>query len=474
MELKYINILLNIDEIYQPKVKYVFNTLSQILGLKPKYFTRLTSQQIHIYYGKRIEDEYPIHIYHNPDAVEFFSKKEQYPPEMVNLVKYGDEYIPFLFSKQGETFRFTSNSIRLRKDIISSAFFFLTCWQEYSLPGEISPNSPYDHSSSFQHCFGFSDIPPVDRYCELLEDTIKRAFPEFVKSNIWPTEKKFAVSLSHNLEYWNFWTNAYIDMILKRKIKLFKKKSLKAYTHGLMHKINKKFFSEPSRNIKYIIRREKFYKSTSSFFISTKTDFPDARRNYFGKEKIFNQLVKLLKDGSVNLQGSKEAGYQYNFLPAELDRLDGFSARGFRIRYLNFNYQNLFTVLEKAEINYDSSIGFDEHIGYRAGISFPFYPYNLKEDRPFDVLEIPIIAMDRSLMNQAGNNFDKARRRVENLLRKSKIHKSHISISWHTHLFDAVDFPRWGRLYWKLLAWSKHNSAWLCSFDKLYNYWENK
>jgi len=77
-------------------------------------------------------------------------------------------------------------------------------------------------------------------------------------------------------------------------------------------------------------------------------------------------------------------------------------------------------------------------------------------------------------MNQAGNNFDKARRRVENLLKKSKIHKSHISISWHTHIFDAVDFPRWGRLYWKLLAWSKHNSAWLCSFDKLYNFWENK
>jgi hypothetical protein len=63
MELKYINILLNIDEIYQPKVKYVFNTLSQILGLKPKYFTGLSSQQIHIYYGKRSEEEYPIHIF---------------------------------------------------------------------------------------------------------------------------------------------------------------------------------------------------------------------------------------------------------------------------------------------------------------------------------------------------------------------------------------------------------------------------
>ena len=123
MELKYINILLNIDEIYQPKAKYVFNTLCQILGLKPKYFTRITSQQIHIYYGKRSEDEYPIHIYHNPDSVEFFGKKEQYPTEMVNLVKYGDEYIPFLFSKQGEIFRFTSNSIRLRKDIISMKIF---------------------------------------------------------------------------------------------------------------------------------------------------------------------------------------------------------------------------------------------------------------------------------------------------------------------------------------------------------------
>ena len=474
MEFKYLHILLNVEESFLPKAKYVFNTISHILGLKPRYFTGLTSQTIHIYYGKRSEEEYPIHIFHSPYASDFFTAKELYPPEIVNLVKYKDEYIPFLFSKQGEIFRFTSNSIRIRKDIISSAFYFLTCWQEYASSKEISPTSPYDYYSSIQYRFGFVDIPPVDRYCELFEDMLDRAFPEYVRSNIWPAGKKFAVSLSHNVEYWNFWTDAHIKAMIKRKVRLFKKNSLKALYKVVLHKMDKKYFYDPSKLVKKIIKKEKFFKTTSSFFLLTKTDFPDKRRNYFADEIYFQQIVKLLQNSSVNLQGSKEAGYQYHFLPQELDKLEGFTANGFRIRYLNFNYQNLFKVLEKGKIKFDSSIGFDENIGYRAGISYPFYPFNIEENRSFNVLEIPIIAMDRTLLNQIGGNFKKAKKQIESLLRKSKRHKSHISISWHNHIFDWVDFPRWGNLYWKLLQYSRYNSGWLCSLDKLYNYWKNR
>ncbi|HHE65260.1 MAG TPA: hypothetical protein ENL09_04485, partial [Bacteroidetes bacterium] len=72
MELKTINIYLNTENSYLPKVKYVFNTICNIMGVKAKFFSGLTSEVIHIYYGIRTEDDYPIFIYHNPEAVDFF------------------------------------------------------------------------------------------------------------------------------------------------------------------------------------------------------------------------------------------------------------------------------------------------------------------------------------------------------------------------------------------------------------------
>lgn len=469
--MKFINIYINVDKSFEKKAKYVFSTMFKVIGIKPQFFTKITKDVIHIYYGKKSKDEYPIHIYHGQSVTDFFTKIELYPEKDVNLVKYKKEYIPFLFSKKGDILQYTANSIRTRKDIIASAFYFLSCWQEFASGKEISPSSPYDYKTSIQNRFNFAEMAPVDRYCELLEDIIGRTFREFSKSNIWPEGKKFAVSLSHNIEYWNFWTNEQLNGNKKNNSI---KRYLNSQVRSFKHKIDKKFFYDPAKLIKKIIRKEKLLRTASTFFILTKTDFPDERRNYFADEHDFQQLVKLLKDASVNLYGSKEAGFQYHFLPTEMDRLSGFSAHGFRVRYLNLNYQNLFSALEKGKVKYDSSMGFDEHIGYRAGISFPFQPYNLKDDRPFNLLEIPVVALDSSLMNQNKNDHKRAKAKINRLIKISKEHNSHISVSWHTHHFEKIDFPNWGRMYWKLLYYAKRNSAWLCSLDKMYNFWQNK
>jgi Family of unknown function (DUF7033) len=472
MELRQLNIFLNIDEAYSEKTKYVFNTLCRILGLKAKFFTGLTSEEIHLYYGKRTEESYPVHIYHDPNAVDFFARKEIYPIEQVNLVKYQDEYIPVLFSKQGQMFRYTSNSIRLRKDIISSAFYFLSCWQEYASPAEVSPQSHYDYYESFQYRIGFTDIPPVDRYCEILANMLRKAYPEFVFKSIWPEGKDFAISLSHNVEYWNVWSQNIENK--SKQNKQIQKDTIHYFWKSFIHKFSRIFFTDPTKLVKHIIHREKALKASSSFFLLTKSDFADERRNYFKNAEYLQQINDLLKNSSVNLQGSKEAGFQFDFLPQELQKLSGFSANGFRVRYLNFNYQSLFTVLEKAEVKYDSSIGFDEKIGYRAGISYPFHPFNLLENRPFDVLGIPLIAMDLAMRKQTDSNYRKAKRRFGQLLDKSHKHRSHFSVCWHTHLFDPIDYPRWSKIYWQILKSGKSQNAWLCSLDKLYNYWQNR
>jgi len=468
MEMKNLNIYINVDKSFEKKAKYVFSTFCKILGVKPNFYTKITKETIHIYYGTNTKNEYPVHIYHDSAAVDFFQSKEEYQADNVNLVKYKTDYIPFLFSKKGNILKYTANSIRTRKDIIASAFFFLSCWQEHTCKKEVSPSSPYDFTTSIQHKFNITEIAPVDRYCELLEDILIRAFQEYSRNKIWPEGKKFAVTLSHNVEYWNFRTAEQFDIEEK------KGKGISTWSKWIRYKIGKKLFYDPTIFFKRIIKKEKQLRTSSTFFILTKSNFPDERRNYFENEESFTKIVKILKDSSVSLFGSKEAGFQYHLLPPEMDKLTGFSANGFRVRYLNLNYQYLFSTLEKGNVKYDSSIGFDSHIGYRAGVSYPFHPYNLEEDRVFNLLEIPIIALDSSLMEQNNQSYIKARKRIIRLIKNSRAHKSHFSVSWHMHHLDPIEYPNWSRIYWMLLMFSKRNNAWLCSLDKMYNYWQNK
>ncbi|MCK4957625.1 MAG: hypothetical protein KAS49_08310 [Candidatus Cloacimonetes bacterium] len=465
-----INIFINTKESFTPKAKYVFETIFRILGKKTQFFTEFTMQNIHIYYGEKTSDKYPINIYHNPEAADFFSKRKLYNEDEANLVKYGDEYIPFLFSKQGKITHYTAKSAELRKDIISSAFYFLSCWQEYASEKLIEPSNFFQHSASLQYIHGFTEIPVVDRYCEILQGMLVNILSDYVVDNIWENNNNFALSLSHNIDYWKYWTDEHIEALRARKDKFFSKKNLFKIIRLFIQKIGMKWF-DTTLILRLVIRHEKNIKAASSFFILTHDQFPDKRMNYFSDDASKKQLVQILKDTSINLQGTKEAGYQEDHLRSELEKMSDFSAKGFRVRYLNFNYQNLFTVLEKEKIEFDSSMGFYEAIGFRAGISYPFYPFNIAENRSFNVLEIPVVVTDRSLFKLTNGDVRKAKRKVFDLLKSAEKHHSHISIIWHNHIFDRIDYPGWGKLYWRINKFDRNKGRWICSVDDVAKFW---
>lgn len=471
MDFSTVNIYLDINESYTSKTKYVFTTLCTIIGLKAKFFRGMTSEDIQIYYGKKTRDVFPVKIYHDIGAPEFFSKTEKYPEENANLIQYGKEYLPFLFSMQGDVLTSGSHSFTIRKDIVSSAFYFLTCWQEHV--AGVSPQKKYDFSSSLQNRFNFSEIPPVDRYAKILEDVIKLAFPLYTKKKIWPDGKQYALSLSHNIDYWNFRTKESL-----KKLNVRRRETSGYSTDSLLklflHNIDKKWFFDPAELIKKIIKIEANFRASSSFFVLTKPDLKDKKLNYFSDTEIFQQILNIFSTLSLNLQGTKEAGVDIAVLRDEHVRLKGFSAKGFRVRYLNMNYQKLFNNLEAGKIKYDSSMGFYDKTGYAAGISYPFRPYNLEEDRPFNVLEIPSVISDRTLHVNFRGNAKKAEHYLEEIFERSADFKSHISLSWHNHVFDNIDFPGWGRLYKKLLQKAHKSNAWICNLDEMCEYWKER
>jgi len=447
-----LNILLNIDERFENKAKYVLRTFGKILGFSPIFYNSFTTSEIHLCYGLKNENKYPVQIFNYPSVAEFFLRKELYPAENVNLVKFGEHYVPFLFSQTGEIFHSLPGNTEIRKDIISSAFYFLSCWQEYVVSPKITTEKGYDHAFSLQSNLPFSEIAPVDIYCEILSFALKEVFPDFNPQKKWKKNKDFAITFSHNIKF-----SINLDNSRENNLKIIKAKLLH-HSHPVL-KIHK---------------QEKHCKINSTFFVPSISLSNSENYDNLADDFDKQQVLSFLKDYEVNLLGSSHTGNQYYKLLEELKELAGFSVKGFQISNMNFIYLELFKIVEKAGIKYDASMGFTENIGFRAGISYPFYPYYLKEDRQFHVLEIPTIISDEMLFYQFGNDLKRAKNNTIDLLKNSLKHNSHLSISFSNQVFDWLHFPGWAKLYRKIIKFGKKHNGWLCSLDEMYEYWRER
>jgi len=470
-----LNILLNTDKSFLPKAEYVIRTFCRILGLNPTFYYYFSTEEIHIYYGEKTDQSYPLQIYHNNEAVKFFSQISIYDKDAVKFVKYADEYIPFLFSPNGSIFDYSTDKIKINKDIISSAFYFLTCWQEYAEDKIIIPGDRYDYRNSLQYYWDFTDLPVVDRYCKMFEISLSQVLKKFSKIRNWPNKSLFALTISHDIDYWDYWSKDFFRKTINYNLHRLKKSPLKSLYKIIGHFLTKGIFHSTKRPIKKMIEIEKIFNSRSSFFLLTDGNSLDKRQLYFNNKETVSEIKSLLTGQDVGLHGNQIAAFDKDTLAEQKSAFEKEfdNCFGYRNHHLSFDYQKSFALLEEAGFKYDSTLGFWENIGFRAGISYPFFPFNINQNRPFRVLEIPLIIMDTTLFSAKSMSLStrKSKHKIKKMILSTRKNKSHLSILWHNNMFDPVDYPGWGKLYYKTLRYAFKNDAWICSLKDLYSFW---
>jgi hypothetical protein len=473
--MKPINILLNIDESYISKAKYVFRTFFSVIGMQPIFYNTFGPANVDIYYGEPTIHEYPIKIYYNDSTAEFFRQKQLVDKNSVNFVRYKEKSIPFLFSDQGEIFAYHKKHCIIRKDIIASAFYFLSCWQEWVYNKEY----PHDyHSYNFlQIEHNFNNTPVVDWYINILKSALKNTMLQLVSKSVWG-KYDYAVSVSHNLTYWNFWTDALYQKYKKNFFTHFKKSPIKSIKNIWIHRNENSADFYTERKLTKLISKSAKFGIQPSIFVLAGSNYSDQRMNYLRDSKVRKKLRKVSIESNLNFYGSPEssshlpiAKNEYNDLASTVSILNGY--RSFR---LTSNYQQTFSLLDKLGINYSSLLGFRETTGFRAGVSFPFYPYNHEEDTNFDFLEIPVSIMDLSLFSASYLNLkpNQAIGMLKEINEEIKMLNGHISIAWNMRMFDPIDFEQWQKLYWKFLNIIQKDNGWIQSTDQIYQFWVHR
>lgn len=211
--------------------------------------------------------------------------------------------------------------------------------------------------------------------------------------------------------------------------------------------------TDPFWSFDRILADERRSGASSTFFLMAdhahELDGP-AAESY---ERRRPRLVETLLDGAaeVGLHGSYSAADDGDRLAAEKARLEQLAGpvRGQRYHFLRLDAQRNLPHVEAAGFAYDSSLGFNDAPGFRAGIAHPFRPWSLERDAPLDIVEVPLAAMDVTLSEERYLNLDvqQAGERLGALLDWAAEQGGGFAVLWHSEQYDSAIKPGWDRLY---------------------------
>src|SRR4029077_10450471 len=139
-------------------------------------------------------------------------------------------------------------------------------------------------------------------------------------------------------------------------------------------------------------------------------------------DRLRPKLVETLlgAGAEVGLHGSYLAADDLERLAREralLAQLDG-PLIGQRYHYLRVDPHRNLAPLVDIGFRYDTSLGFPDALGFRAGIAHPFRPWEVQRDRPADLVEVPLAVMDATLAAERyeGLSAEAAKARILPLL----------------------------------------------------------
>lgn len=192
----------------------------------------------------------------------------------------------------------------------------------------------------------------------------------------------------------------------------------------------------------------------------TNSAAPAYRAVRYEVDDIANQVTDATANGcEVGLHGI-DAWADSSDGRAELEKIRQISGRteiGSRMHWLYFN-ENAPSVLEKAGIDYDSTVGYREAVGFRAGTTQAYKPLDTER-----LLELPLNAMDSALFYPAylGLTSKGATEVLHRLTNQVEQFGGCLVINWHDR--SLAPERLWYACYERLLKDLKARGAWFAT-----------
>ncbi|WP_375417468.1 DUF7033 domain-containing protein [uncultured Hymenobacter sp.] len=300
--------------------------------------------------------------------------------------------LPFFFTENEDSELLTRLSGRaaINVDIISAAFYLLSGWQEYFSQDQ-DAHGRFPYAASVQRRYDFVAVPVVNYYFDLLKTAIEHVTGRALTLRGWPGGAPLAAFISHDIDLLRGGWKAPVKRALRqgRWAEALTRLSRLRQSRGAWN------------NLEHVAAQTARYGGKSTFFIlPCPHPAPDGtpNANYRLGPRLRARLRALAAQGhEIGLHGSIGSSLNARQLATEQQRLPGPPARGHRFHYLKWDPRRTPLVLDKVGFDYDTTLGFAEHFGFRNSYCHPFQPFNFATHSAHRFLEIPLLLMDVTL-----------------------------------------------------------------------------
>jgi hypothetical protein len=349
-----------------------------------------------------------------------------------------DYIVPFADRRpEGPLFQFERYQAECAVDLLAAVVLTLSRYEE-TLPGPRDRHNRFPAAASLALKHDFAARPVIDELGVAFRYVLERLFPGWR-----PEPRRLRVNVTHDVD----------EIGLPFKIRIAARRSVRGGPATSVREVMAGLGSRPTalsavlQTVEMARNRDLqagvFWKAAPAGEFDSGYDIRDRR-----VDEVLQELHQ------AGIEQGVHPGYETYLnrecLAEEIGRLRkvlGNAPMGGRQHFLRWSPQTWHD-WEVCGLKYDSSVGFSECVGFRAGTCHPYRPWLLHQNREAELLEIPLIAMDCTLTGPMGLRGLQCLDPIMKSMEACEAVGGVFTLLWHT---DSILEPVYGNVYGRLL-----------------------
>jgi peptidoglycan/xylan/chitin deacetylase (PgdA/CDA1 family) len=386
----------------------------------------------------------------------FFAESTPPYPPAPNWREWQGQRVPFFFDASPEKplLILQANKAIISADIIAAAFYLLSGWQEY-FSSERDRHGRFPYVTSVQKKYGFVALPVVNYYFDVLRAAVEHVSGKTLRPRRWGSQgAEFAAFISHDIDNLHSgWKAPAKAAFQQRKLSRFGQLLWQHWTQP-----------DTWDNLEEVAAATAQYGAKSTFFV-----LPNSRQaangisnaDYQLKPSLRQRFRQLREAGNeVCLHGSIGTALSAQQLSYELDAIE-YEGSGIRFHYLSWDSTQTLGLLDTIGFDYDATLGFAEHFGFRHSYCQPFYPFDFAKGQEAGFLEIPLNVMDATLHHPQYLQLAPAEilPTLAPVFAEIKRFGGVASVLWHNENFDPANTQNGPQQFHEIMAHLQQQGA---------------
>jgi hypothetical protein len=325
--------------------------------------------------------------------------------------------IPVLYGSPDPSigwFGMTETGAWLGVDVFGSALFMLTRCEEV-LDDRRDQHGRFPFRGSIAEREDLARRPIVNEYLEILWAVMMRLWPTLERRR-----RSYRLLISHDVDTprWSAGirparaARSVVGDIIKRRDPGLAALRLATYVGGRLGVTPR----DPFDTYGWLMDQSERHGATDDFYFKAASTHPRYDDDYPLDDPWMARLLREIHERGHGI--GLHPSYGSFGRPAQVDRefavlRERVGALGIeqqvwggRQHYLRWGAPDSWQAWEDAGLSYDSSVGFAERMGFRAGTCYEFPVFNVRTGRPLALRERPLIVMEGSALDRAYMGLD--------------------------------------------------------------------